>query len=85
MVMHPLTLPSLSRVLGSNDSLFFTSWSLSSGLVDSDSASSHTSKPVQRFMEKTKMAVTPHNPHSSDLALYSFFLFPIQRMNFKVN
>jgi len=54
-------------------------------LVDSDSASSHARKPVQRFMEKMKMAITPHNPYSPDLALYSFFLFPIPRRYFKVN
>jgi hypothetical protein len=62
MVMHPLTLPSLFRGLVNHDSLFSTSWSLSSGLVDSDSVSLHTSKPVQRLMDRMKMIVTPTQP-----------------------
>ena len=41
-----------------------------------DNARSHISELVKQFLKLEKGTVLPRQPHSPDLALYDFFLFP---------
>ena len=58
-------------------------WREQPWLLHNDNAPSHTSVLTQQFLTKNKMAVTPHQTYSPDLAPCDFFLFPKMKLKLK--
>ena len=58
-------------------------WREQTWLLHHDNAPSHPFVLTQKYRAKNKMAVTPHPPHSPDLAPSDFFLFPKMKLKLK--
>jgi len=52
-------------------------------LLHHDNAPAHAALLSRRFLTDNNMTVVPHPPHSLDLALSDFFLFPELEMKLK--